>query len=295
MFARTSNTARAFTLVELLVVIGIVVLLLSIFIPYLGSLRESDRRVRCADNLARIRDGLQIYARDNDKNLPRVIYDEVSKPNSYTCYTGADAADPFDPAGGVQPNDVTASLWLLVRKSLVKRSKFICPSTSHYKDPLFDAQGRPVSSRRRGNFRQPQYLSYSYASPFGSAEYYRLNSDWMDPELAVVADKNPGTGGHGDNVAGPAHDAQPLALSAANSNNHDKAGQNVLYADGHVAFQRTPYCGLKGDNIYTALSAQPLHPGEQPPANGNGVIGPNIGPAWNADSYLVPTDDEGPR
>jgi hypothetical protein len=70
----------------------------------------------------------------------------------------------------------------------------------------------------------------------------------------------------------------------------------VLYADGHVAWQTTAYCGVgqdgRRDNIYTALSPIPLSPGQRPPVESNGFYGREIGPSWTNDSYLVPTDDE---
>ena len=91
-------------------------------------------------------------------------------------------------------------------------------------------------------------------------------------------------------------DAPPFELAKANSNNHGKAGQNVLYADGHVAFQATAYCGVGTsdlrDNIYTALSPIPVVPGNRPPPYTNGFYGRDVGPSWMYDSYLVPTDDE---
>ena len=36
-----------------------------------------------------------------------------------------------------------------------------------------------------------------------------------------------------------------------NSRNHGGEGQNVLYADGHASFERTPTVGVDHDNIYT--------------------------------------------
>jgi len=65
-----------------------------------------------------------------------------------------------------------------------------------------------------------------------------------------------------DAVTEPPYSAQPFKLARANSNNHGRAGQNVLYADGHVEFQNSPFCGMlrastfggtntMRDNIYT--------------------------------------------
>ena len=65
-----------------------------------------------------------------------------------------------------------------------------------------------------------------------------------------IADKNPGAAG-------------------GNSLNHDLRGQNVLYADGHVNWLRTPLAGpvptgsTAPDNIYTTrdgrIVASPAH------------------------------------
>ena len=112
----------------------------------------------------------------------------------------------------------------------------------------------------------------------------------------MLADKSPGTAGKGDDVTAPSFDAEPFTLAQGNSNNHNKAGQNVLYADGHVDFATTPYCGVgvgaKRDNIYTALEVTPLPEGAAPPVEGKGYYGRELSPAWAGDSYLVPTDDE---
>jgi prepilin-type processing-associated H-X9-DG protein len=200
----------------------------------------------------------------------------------------------------VAPNDVTASLWLLVRNDLVKDSiAFICPSSNDARDPLLDPDGNATLVTRRSNFRLPRHLSYSYASPFSDAPGYRLD-DARVHDFAVMADKSPGVSGVGDNILGPTAEAPADQLAAANSNNHGKAGQNVLFADGSVAFEPTPYCGAgraegPGDNIYTAASDHPLAQGTTPPLiSAIGFWSHDIGPAWESDSYLVPTDDDTP-
>jgi hypothetical protein len=234
----------------------------------------------------RLWEALSAYANDNGKNLPRVVYDAKGHPNAHTAYTGADS-NPFAPHSAVAPNDVTASLWLLVSRKYLKSPKwFVCPSSGGYPDPMTDAHGKPVPREQRGNFRSKWNLSYAYAEPFSNALAYELNTDKLPPDFALMADQGPG----GDHPIPPA-DAPPLELSKSNSRNHNQAGQSVLYAAGYVKFQTTPYCGNKKDNIYTALWPTPLEKGHSPMPSGVGYRGPDIGASYFADSYLVPADD----
>jgi type II secretory pathway pseudopilin PulG len=289
----------AFTAVEFLVALFVLVVLASILIPYLVTVREAARRTSCAANLQVIGEALQHYASANEFKYPRVVYDAVNLPNGYRCFTGPDAANPFAAGSPVAANDVTASLWLLVRDGFVRDTEvFICPSSNGVRDPLTDASGRFVRSDQRGNFRRAANLSYGYSSPFSNALRYRMDSDSPKGDFALIADKGPGFLDPGA-IKGPLQNASPLDLAPLNSHNHNRAGQNVLYADSTVRWERTAYCGvgrsagIGGDNIYTALEPVPLN-GQTPPANGIGFWGPNIGPAWESDNYLVPEDGEGP-
>ncbi len=283
---------RGFTLLELLVGLAILAILLGTIIPFTLSVRERERRTRCMDNLRKIGLALSHYGSDNNYELPRVIYDESDEPHSYTAFTGADAPDPF--ADPVKANDVTASLWLLVRGGYLSEmtSTFICPSSGDRPDPLTDAAGNRVSPRDRGNFRGPGHLSYSYASPFSNAPGYGLKSDFLNPGFVLMADKNPGKVDDDQDVTAPWPDDPPLKLKVANSRNHGQAGQNVLFGDMHVEFRTTPYCGVNGDNIYTAILPRPVMTGQAPDHAVRGHVGKQLGPAWPTDSYLIPTETD---
>src|SRR5438105_2302803 len=61
---------KAFTLVELLVVIGIIAVLVALLLPVLARVREEARRVKCASNLRQLAIGLMMYADANHQRLP---------------------------------------------------------------------------------------------------------------------------------------------------------------------------------------------------------------------------------
>ena len=72
--------ATAFTLVELIVVIGILTLLLGLLMPMLSRVRESAKVTACASNLRQIATLMRIYSQSNDGRLPyqMVNYDDWS-------------------------------------------------------------------------------------------------------------------------------------------------------------------------------------------------------------------------
>ncbi len=275
---RPSADRRAFTLLELLAILIVFTLLMATFVPYALSLREDNRRVLCADQLNQIGQAMSAYASQNDYFFPRVRFDP-NLGNAWTAFTGHTDSNPFADNSAVAPNDVSASLYLLVRGKFIDPQRFVCPSS----------KGRPDSSEgaaARSNFSSSDALTYGYASPFSSIPEYRLN-DTLPSRFALMADRAP------DPLVTTLRPHTDLgSLRRINSPNHRGRGQNVLFADLSVHWTTSPYVGLSdsldlpGDNIFSALAAEPLvdHVDHTAP----GVFGPGIGPSYRYDSVLVP-------
>src|SRR5678815_229530 len=67
--------ARAFTLVELLVVIGIIAILISVLMPALSKAKKSAWEVSCANNLRQLMMGYLMFANEHKGHLPGGHYD----------------------------------------------------------------------------------------------------------------------------------------------------------------------------------------------------------------------------
>lgn len=102
-----SSSSAAFTLVELLVVIGIIAILVGILLPTLGRARETAQTLACQSNMKQVATGILIYASENKGSVPYILY-----------YPGASATTGL-PSGGVTSG--TRVVWWA---SLIHNSMF---------------------------------------------------------------------------------------------------------------------------------------------------------------------------
>jgi len=164
------------------------------------------------------------------------------------------------------------------------------------------------------------YNSYSYHNPFAamltsgtetSLQSYPVNSN-SPPAAPLAADRNPlldinvtyiKSGGAVGGVKQDADAAIKTPLTRwtematpqsyqdpdflYNSFAHQREGQNVLFNDGHVRFEKTANVGIDNDNIWQLWpSAPPLTPANEAKKQRE-VAGyfVNVGPSFGANAY----------
>jgi prepilin-type processing-associated H-X9-DG protein/prepilin-type N-terminal cleavage/methylation domain-containing protein len=85
---RNARSAGGFTLVELLVVIGIIALLISVLLPALNKARQQGNNVSCQARMRQIGQAIQIYANENKDSLPIGTFDGTRDNNPDTARNG---------------------------------------------------------------------------------------------------------------------------------------------------------------------------------------------------------------
>ena len=218
-----SASVPGFTLVELLVVIGIIAVLVAVLVPVVGAARRASQKAACLSNLKQVGAAIAAYATDGDGYIP---YGPVAPPTR---------PDSFYPATGDVTSVISAytgapvGLGLLSQKYLAGDVNVLfCPGTDQ----------PDLSAEEQSRFTRRQSLG-DY--------YYRHGS-----RIALSDVVDPPTGRNIRYASlGNNRDGKPVRALAMDTNyllplgttnfqginqrtNHDRRTTNVLYADGRA-------------------------------------------------------------
>jgi prepilin-type processing-associated H-X9-DG protein/prepilin-type N-terminal cleavage/methylation domain-containing protein len=245
---RTVRAREGFTLVELLVVIGIVALLISILLPALNKAREAANRITCASNMRQIGIFMFMY-HDEFKSLPAAAFTEpgnrtiswddqmnrylgINNPHDWRDYgrNYTSALDHGEYRVLVCPNDTLPriSAYTSNTAELARRSYSMIFGSDYAGNAVAPGTGHQVFNV--GSNRTPVWFKLAQvraaAETFLLAEYV-TNNNVRGSNVAAA-------------VLNPSAQRSPPSWEAAIGITYDlHKGQgrtNYLFADGHVEF-----------------------------------------------------------
>ena len=166
---------KAFTLVELLVVIGIIALLISLLLPALNKAREQAKRAACLSGLRELGNALRIYSTEFKDALPIGYMGE--RQFSYIMFHN----NANDGSSGVTAPNITQMGFLAASRIVKSPKAFFCPSES---DPTFMYN----TAENQWVFDNP---NHPYWTSPGSGRHSRLGynarplASWTPPSVAT--------------------------------------------------------------------------------------------------------------
>jgi prepilin-type N-terminal cleavage/methylation domain-containing protein/prepilin-type processing-associated H-X9-DG protein len=161
-----SGRRHAFTLVELLVVIGIIAILISVLLPALNNARNKANAVKCASNMRQIYVFSTMFAGENKGKLPRpALVDDLADTPGTAPSLSVDNTTAWAQVGAGQYGvaDIKAGvLWRFIPGENVRREIIYCPGDNG-ESPVIgsnrqDGERRNMSYSFNGNILDPSDL-----------------------------------------------------------------------------------------------------------------------------------------
>ena len=238
------NTPRArhpgFTLVELLVVIGIIAVLLSILLPALGGVRRRAQSTACMSNVRQVFMAINLFANDNKGHLPRPygVGDLSSDPVLVKNFAWLQKVSGA--AGHIDMDDEKGALWKYLKGKETRSKVMMCPGDDG--EPVaghatMAAYPRNTSYSLNSYIEQPaplngdQYLGIKMTKVKESASKILIYEELAPNDAWCIIGRS------GDDVPSGRHGAG-MKQSYRNQPDHpeykSKGRGNFGFFDGHV-------------------------------------------------------------
>jgi type II secretory pathway pseudopilin PulG len=230
--SRTSAAAAAFSLVELLVVVGIIALLIAIFLPTLSRARQQANRTKCLNNIRQVGVGIAVYLHDN-KDLPPLDEVRQKTPVFYAAEKNGllSLRQSFNLYNLVCPEG-----WASGGNDYYYLTSGISPSGSAYMDYAYwPHRYAPVGEY---NVHHASFL-YRRGEKGTKILVTDIVTDQSDRNAKVT--QTVGAGNHGSNHAGQVYRVQwtdGKGSPAEGENVFLSTGASVLFSDYHAEWFR---------------------------------------------------------
>lgn len=207
---RRLRARRAFSMIELIVVLSIVMVLTSLLMPGVTHARHAAFRLMCASNLRQIGVAMMLHGEDQNGRLPDSHMQEMNRFEEM-CALNTGTID----GGNHQPRyDGLGRLWEL--RYLDSPRCLYCPA--HHHDHTFEKH-EPYFKSIDGSFARRIYSNYHFTGPWRLTEEGQVEQGGF---------RNLNRGGRKVLVTD--------ALRSREEFNHDD-GMNVLFSDGATAWE----------------------------------------------------------
>src|SRR3954447_4492120 len=124
-----ARLGQGFTLVELLVVIGIIAVLVGILLPALNKAREQAKTVQCLSNLRQLGLGINMYVTEEKYMIPAGYFIDSGSPTNQESWATILVNQRYIRGVPTVPLDVPAAPQLgATRAGPVRSGVFFCPS-----------------------------------------------------------------------------------------------------------------------------------------------------------------------
>jgi hypothetical protein len=262
------HRCQGLAMTEVLVLIFVFVIALAILLPWAARIRSPRIRWNCGFRLSSIGKAMLVYAWDHQDKLPRAGGRSSSWASRTPDWMAKDRSDAFavDPNGEGGQATISASLYLLVKYAEVSPKAFLCingegtveKGMSTFRMDSYQVHGRGLTDLWDFGPKPWLHCSYSYHMPYGTDTLTTTGN----PRFVIGGDRNPWI----DSPSVKANDLsrfQPDIPPSRGTDeqarqgntispSHQGEGQNVMFLDSHVEFEKRPFCGLDDDNIYTS-------------------------------------------